>query len=258
MKRAITWLFLLSPILVLGLFAFSTRWFYPQPFPVEWTTAAFSRLLGDRRVLLAILDSLTLALAVSLLSVVVAYPAARVIGMRAFPGKRWVWLALFLPTVVPVLAVGMGLNILALQTGLSGTRPGVVLAHLVPTLPYTVLTLAAFFSRYDEGFEHQALTLGAGPARVFCTVTLRLTAPGLAVAGLFAFLVSWSQYLLTLLVGGGLVLTLPVLLFAAVSGGNPTTLAALSLLFLLPPLLVIAATSRFMAGHPGEFREPIG
>jgi putative spermidine/putrescine transport system permease protein len=131
------------------------------------------------------------------------------------------------------------------------------LAHIVPTLPYTVFTLAGVFARYDENYEYQALALGASPARIFFTVTLRLLAPGLAVAGLFAFLISWSQYLLTLLVGGGRVLTLPVLLFSAVSGGNPTTISALSLLFLAPPVLVIAATARFLGENPNEIHERI-
>lgn len=255
MRRLLVGLLLFSPLLVLGLFAFSTRWFYPQPLPTEWTTAAFARLFSDRRTLTAILDSVLLAVIVSLLSLIVAYPAARVIGLHDFAGKRWVWLALFLPTVVPPLAIGMGLSILALQTGLAGTRVGVILAHLAPTLPYTIFTLAGVFSRYDEHFEQQALTLGASRLRVFFTVSLRLLGPGLAVAALFAFLVSWSQYLLTLLVGGGRVLTLPLLLFAAVAGGNPTTIAALALLFLLPPVLVIALAAGFLLENPNAIQE---
>ncbi|MBT7075894.1 MAG: ABC transporter permease subunit [Anaerolineae bacterium] len=258
MKRKILiWIILLAPLLVLGLFAFSERWFYPQPFPINWTTETFSRLLSDFRTLKAILDSLLLAFIVSLLSLIIGYPAARVIGLQDFPGKRWVWLAIFLPTVIPPLAIGMGLSILALQTGLAGTRFGIVLAHIVPTLPYTVFTLAGVFTRYDENYEYQALALGASPTRIFFTITLRFLAPGLAVAGLFAFLISWSQYLLTILVGGGRVLTLPVLLFSAVSGGNPTTISALSLLFLAPPVLVIAATARFLGENPNEIHERI-
>jgi len=257
MKKLLIWIALLAPLLTLGLFAFSKGWFYPEPFPAQWTSQAFSRLLSDSRTLKAILDSLLLAFIVSLLSLIIGYPAARVIGTRNFPAKKYVWLAIFLPTVVPPLAIGMGLSILALQTGLAGTRLGIILAHIVPTLPYTVFTLAGVFERYDENFEYQALALGASPTRIFFTVTLRLLAPGLAVAGLFAFLISWSQYLLTLLVGGGRVLTLPVLLFSAVSGGNPTTIAALSLLFLAPPVLIIAATARFLGENPNSVHEPI-
>ena len=149
----------------------------------------------------------------------------------------------------------MGLNILFLRLGLAGSVFGVVLSHLVPTLPYTIFTLSGVFARYDENFEYQALVLGANPVRIFFSVTLRLVLPGLVIAGLFAFLISWSQYLLTLLIGGGQVLTLPMLLFSAVSGGNPATIAALSLLFVTPPVLVIAATARYLDQHGDTIRE---
>ena len=77
-------------------------------------------------------------------------------------------------------------------------------------------------------------------------VTLPLVLPGVAVAVLFGFLVSWSQYLLTLLIGGGQIITLPLLLFSAVAGGNSTTIAILSLLFVAPPIIVIALTARYL------------
>ena len=257
MKKFLIWLDLLAPLLTLGLFALSKGWFYPEPFPAQLTPEAFSRLISDTRTLKAIIDSLLLAVLVSLLSLIIGYPAARAIGTQDFPAKKYVWLAIFLPTVVPPLAIGMGMSILALQTGLSGTPFGIILAHIVPTLPYTVFTLAGVFARYDENYEYQALALGASPTRIFFAITLHLLAPGLAVAGLFAFLISWSQYLLTLLVGGGRVLTLPVLLFSAVSGGNPTTISALSLLFLAPPVLIIAATARFLGENPNSVHERI-
>ena len=147
----------------------------------------------------------------------------------------------------------MGLNILFLQIGLAGSYLGVILAHLIPTLPYVVFTLAGAYARYDENYEFQSLVLGASPLRTFLTVTLPLIAPSLVVAALFAFLISWSQYLLTLLIGSGQIITLPILLFSAASGGNPVTIAVLSLIFLAPPVLVIAATTCKL--DIGEVRE---
>ena len=149
----------------------------------------------------------------------------------------------------------MGLNILFLRIGLAGTALGVILAHIVPTLPYTIFTLSRSFARFDEHYEFQALALGASPWQTFRQVTLRMMTPGLVVAALFAFLISWSQYLLTLLIGGGQVITLPILLFSATSGGNPSSIAALSLLFIAPPVLVIAFTARSLNRHGNEIRE---
>jgi putative spermidine/putrescine transport system permease protein len=83
----------------------------------------------------------------------------------------------------------------------------VVFVHLIPAAPYAVLILAGAFANYDADYEAQARTLGAGPLRVLWYVTLPALAPSLVVAGLFAFLISWSQYVLTLLIGGGQVLS---------------------------------------------------
>jgi hypothetical protein len=127
--------------------------------------------------------------------------------------------------------------------------------HLIPTLPYVVFSLTAFFSRYDLGYEQQATMLGAGRVRVLFRIAMPLARPGLVVAGLFAFLVSWSQYLLTLMIGGGRVFTLPMLLFSSASGGDTATIAVLSLLFVAPPILLILVAVRYL-GVGGEAGEP--
>jgi putative spermidine/putrescine transport system permease protein len=246
---------LIAPLVLFGLYAFSARWFYPQPIPSEWSTAGFERLLGNTRTYQSLIASLSIAAMVSLISVSFAIPAGRTLGLRTFKGRQAAWLLLFLPTVVPPLAIGMGLNILFLQLGIAGTMTGVILAHLVPTLPYTVFTLSGAFARYDENYEHQAISLGANHIQVFFSLTLRLISPSLVVAALFAFLISWSQYLLSLLIGGGQVITLPMLLFSTVSGNNPVSIAAISLLFVTPPVLVIAFTARKLTQQEVELRE---
>jgi putative spermidine/putrescine transport system permease protein len=71
-------------------------------------------------------------------------------------------------------------------------------------------------------------------------------APGLAVAAVFAFLISWSQYLTTLLIGGGRVMTLPLLLVSFQRGGDEAVTAALSLIFLAPTLIVFVTVARFL------------
>jgi putative spermidine/putrescine transport system permease protein len=244
MLRLLLTLLLVGPILALGLYALSTRWFFPQPLPSDWTVEPLLRLLSDRRTRAALGSSLLIAGATTLLAMLIALPAARVLGLRQFRGRRAALLLLFLPNVVPPLAIGMGLNILFLRLGLAGSALGVTLVHLVPVLPYAIFALLGVFARYDENYELQARSLGASGAQIWLRVIVPLLGPGIAVAALFAFLVSWSQYVLTLLIGGGQVITLPILLFAAVAGGNPTSIAGLALLFAAPPVLAIALAAR--------------
>ena len=253
--RSVIYLVLVSPLLLFIAYAFSTRWFFPQPLPTEWTTTTFERAINDSKTISSMTQGLWIAALASLLSLILGFPAARVLGLRKFRGRQLAWLLLFLPTVIPPLAVGMGLNILFLRIGLAGTITGVVLAHIIPALPYTIFTLSSAFARFDENYEYQALALGASPWQIFLKVTLRMMTPSLVVATLFAFLISWSQYLLTLLIGGGQVITLPILLFSAASGGNPSIIAMLSLLFVAPPVMVIAFTARSLNQHGNEIRE---
>lgn len=250
--RSTFYVLLVGPIATLALYALSTRWFFPQVLPAEWTFAPLLRQLGDPRTQASVGASLLTAGITTILALLIGLPAARVLGLRRFRGRSLVLLILFLPNVVPPLAIGMGLNVLFLRLGLAGSVGGVVLVHLVPVVPYTIFALLGVFARYDEGYELQARTLGASPLHVWLRVALPLLGPGLAVAALFAFLVSWSQYVLTLLIGGGRVITLPILLFASVAGGNPTSIAGLALLFAAPPVLAIALAARTLSAGATE------
>ena len=197
------------------------------------------------------MNSTIIAIGVTLTSIAIGLPAARALGMYGFRGKRIVEFLVLAPIMVPPLTVGMGLTVNFIRVGLAGTVYGVALVHLVPVLPYVVLTLAGVFANYDVEFEEQARTLGAGPVAVFRHITMPAIFPGIVVAGLFSFLISWSQYILTFLIGGGRIITMPVLLFSSVPGGDNASIAVQSLLFVGPSMLILLLTSRFLSGKAG-------
>ncbi|MCU0498234.1 MAG: ABC transporter permease subunit [Anaerolineae bacterium] len=236
---------LILPLITFLLKAFARGWFFPQIIPRTWSLAAWERLFSPQSDLLpALLNSGIIALTVTGVALAIGFPAARVLGIGHFPGKRWILLVLLAPALVPPLAVSMGLSTQFLRLGLSGTWIGVSIAHLIPVLPYVILTLSGLFARYDLRYEEQARSLGAGSWAIFRRITLPMLWPGVIAAGLFAFLISWSQYLLTFLIGGGRVITLPILLFASTSGGDNAVIAALSLVMIAPALLVLIFASR--------------
>ncbi|MBC7552243.1 MAG: ABC transporter permease subunit, partial [Cellulomonas sp.] len=131
------------------------------------------------------------------------------------------------------------------------TVAGVVLVQLMPTVPYAALLLGAAFADFDVALERQARVLGAGPLRTLLVVTLPVLRPALLTAGLLTFLVSWSEYVLTLLVGGGTVTTLPLLLFAAIGSSDRTAAAALGLLVVAPPVVLVVVVTRVLK-HGGR------
>jgi len=246
---------LLLPLAPLMIWAFSRRWLYPAALPTEWGLRAWRYLLDpNTRVLAAFANSLSVALVVTGLSILIALPAARVLGLECFRGKALVEFLILAPTVVPAFAAAMGIQVLFIRYGLADTRLGVILVHLIPVLPYVILILAGIFANYNVDYEHQARVLGAGSWTVFWRVTLPLILPGIIVAALFAFLISWSQYLLTLLIGGGRVITLPVLLLAFANSGDYAITAALSLVFMAPAVVALLFSARYLTGSHTTLR----
>ncbi len=193
------------PFAPLLLWAFSGRWFYPHLIPEQWGLRAWEYVFGiaGPQMAAALFHSLRVAALTALLSVAAGVPAGRALGLYEFRGKDLVSIVLMLPVIVPPLCVAMGLHLWLIRIGLAGTFTGVVLVHLSFCLPYAVFVMWGVFSNYNPDFERQARSLGASPLQVITRVMVPLTFPGILVAALFSFLLSWSQYLSTLIIGGG-------------------------------------------------------
>lgn len=239
----------LLPLVPLVLWSVSFGWRFPSLLPSAYSPRAWVYLASPAsKVGEALVYSTIVAVVVSVVSTAVALPAARALGLHRFRGKTLVEFLILAPLIMPGIAVVMGIHVLFIRYGLSDTLLGVILVHLIPTVPYAVMVLSGVFANYDVDFEDQARVLGAGPVHIFARVTLPLILPGVAVAALFAFLISWSQYVLTLIIGGGRVVTLPLLLFAFARSGDNAIAAALALIFVGPAVVMLVLTTRFLSG----------
>lgn len=235
----------LLPLVPVVVWSVARSWRYPGLLPPELSDRGL-RLIVDGQVPAAIGTSLLVSTSVALLACAVGLPAGRAVGRHVFRGRRLVQGLLVAPVVVPPLAVVIGIQVFFIRYGLADTVPGVVLVQLMPTVPYAATLLGAAFAGLDPDQERQARVLGAGPWRTLTRVTLPLLRPALVTTFLLTFLISWSEYVLTLLVGGGRVQTLPLLLFAAIGSSDRTAAAALGLLLVAPPVLLILVVTRLV------------
>jgi len=246
----ITWLVL--PLVPLAIWSFAKGWFYPSLLPKVWSLRAWEYTFSETS---GVLDSLWLTVGISLaatvLSVLVGVPAGRALGMYQFKGKSFIEMLILAPMIVPGIAVVLGIHSIFISMGLTNSVPGVILVHLIPTIPYMVLVMAGIFSNYDPAFELQARSLGASPLKTFWYVTFPAIMPGIIVGGLFAFLVSWSQYILTLLIGGGRVVTLPLLLFNFATSGRNDITGAIGMIYILPGVIILILTAKHLSGRSG-------
>lgn len=233
------------PFLPLILWSMTEQWFYPGLLPQSFGPRAWSYVFGTagNQIVTGLLASFSLALVTTIMSLILGIPAGRALGLYDFPGKRLLSLLLILPIIVPPLSVSMGLHFWFIQLRLAETFTGVVLIHLSFCLPYTIFVIWGVFSDYNPDFEEQARSLGASPVNVVIRVMLPMIFPGITVAALFSFLLSWSQYLSTLIIGGGKMLTLPILLFSLMDSGDRPVAAAVSLVFILPAFLALMGSA---------------
>jgi putative spermidine/putrescine transport system permease protein len=241
----------LFPFVPLVLWTLSSRWFYPSLVPEQWGLRAWTYVFGTAGSQMgeALLQSVLVAAATAVISILAAVPAGRALGLYDFKSKDLLSVVLMLPILVPPLCVAMGLHLWLIRLGLTETFVGVVLVHLTFCLPYAVFVMWGVFSNYNPEFEEQARSLGASGWRVATQVMIPLTFPGIVVAALFSFLLSWSQYLSTLIIGGGKITTLPILLFALMGSGDRPVAAAVSIVFVMPALLVLTASARHLGGR---------
>ncbi|MHB8646601.1 MAG: ABC transporter permease [Thermomicrobiales bacterium] len=229
--------------LVLWSAAFAWRW--PDLLPTAWSGRAWRYVFSPTtQVRAGLTGSVTVAILTMVLALAIGTPAGIAVGRMTFRGKRAVELLLLAPFIVPGLVVTMGIQIVFIHLRLADTVQGVVLAHLMPALPYVIVSVAGVAANLGVQTEEQARSLGATSWQAFVHITLPSLRPGLAVGALFAFLVSWSQYTSTLIIGGGKVQTLPLLVYAFTRGGDNSIAAALALLFVAPAIVALVVASR--------------
>lgn len=239
---------LLLPFLPLLVWSVSATWFFPELVPSRFSLRSWEYLFSEASgVIPGFVTSLTIGIPVTIIAALIGLTAGRALGLHSFRGKRLVRFLVMAPVIVPPLTVAMGIQVVFIKLGLANTIPGVILVQLVPTIPYVTLVMSSVYANFDTAFEDQARVLGASTIRTFWYVTLPAVFPGLVVAALFAFLLAWSEYIMTLLIGGGEVQTLPLILFSFATS-DLSIASALSIVFVLPAIVILIFSSRFLSG----------
>ena len=157
--------------------SFGTRWFntwLPAGFTPQWYTMAWDEFhLPD-----ILLVTAEVVGAVVLLSGLIGVPTAYAMARRNFPGKRAVMLLFLLPLLVPPITYGIPMATVLYRVHLAGTIWGVILANLVPTVPFVILIMIPFVEQIDPRVEAAARVFGAGLGRLFTQILVPLLTAG--------------------------------------------------------------------------------
>lgn len=228
------------PFLPLVLWSFADAWSYPSPLPTAWGFQGIEDAVGFG-LLPSFGRSVLLGLVVAAIATPLGALAARALTFGAVPFPRTVSALLLAPVALPPFAAVLGVNVVLLRAYVPSVV-GVVLVLVVMALPYTAFVMRAAYGAYDLSYEEEARLLGASRLELLRRVQLPMIAPALARAAFLAFLVAWSDYIVTLIVGGGELVTLPLVVAGAAAGlGNDAAVAVMSLSAVLPPVLLLVA-----------------
>ncbi|MBR5125626.1 MAG: ABC transporter permease subunit [Oscillospiraceae bacterium] len=236
---AVTLLCILIPVAVMVIWSVTERWPWPLLLPESFSLRTVKELLfGSAKLPRILSSSILLGLVVAALATITGILTARATELYDFPGKKMVHLASFLPLLVPGTVFAMGIQITLIRLGLSDTIAGVVIVHLIAAVPYCITIMTDVTRTVGKKLEEQAMVLGADPYRAFFLVTLPSLLPGILASMSMGFILSYSQYFTTLMVGGGRVKTIALVLIPYIQSGDRALSAVYSVAFVGSALLV--------------------
>ena len=236
---AVTLFCIFLPMAVVVLWSVTERWPWPGLLPESYSLRTVNELLfGSASLPELLFSSISLAMLVAILGTVVGIMTARATELYRFPGKKLISLFSFLPLLVPGTVFAMGIQITLIRLGLSDTLTGVVIVHLIAAVPYCITIMTDVTQAVGNKLEQQAMVLGAGPFRAFFQVTLPSLLPGILSSMSMGFILSYSQYFTTLMVGGGRVKTIALVLVPYIQSGDRALSAVYSVAFVGSALLV--------------------
>ena len=235
--------FLLMPIVIVGVFALNPTPFIAFP-PVGVSLRWFVKFFTSADFMNSLLLSLQVAAMVVVLSTVVGALSALAIARGNLPGSRLLTALFLSPLMLPAILTGLALFQVFMLSGIGRPVWGLVIGHSIVAVPYVLRTTLAVLQNFDRRVEEAAAALGAPPWRVFLEVTLPLIRPGVLAGAIFAFIVSFDQFPISLFLVVPNGETLPVVLFNYIRFDLDGAIAAASMVSIFLALAVVVLLER--------------
>lgn len=238
--------FLMLPIVVVLIASFNSGSylkFPPDGFSLRWYAAFFN----NQPFIDAMLVSLRVAVVSTVCSTVIGTLAAVYYAKWAKRRRAGLRLILIAPMLLPEILTAIALLLYYYAIGL-GTKSliGLQIGHILITMPYVFLNVTAALGNMDPSLEEAARSLGARPAVAFRRVGLPLMKQGVVNGAMFAFIISFDTFSISLLLKGVDTMTLPIQLFEYLQWNFDPTAAAVSTLSILVTLTAVIITDRFV------------
>ncbi|MET0492653.1 MAG: ABC transporter permease subunit [Actinoplanes sp.] len=228
--------------------SFGTRWFdtwLPQGYTTKW----YAQSWDEFTLLPVLIVTLEVSALVVGISVLVGVPAAYVLARRSFPGRRLLYLLFLLPILMPPITYGIPLATVLYKYGFAGNLSGVVLANLVPSVPFVILTMTPFIEQIDPAVERAARMCGANTRQVLVRILAPLLVPGILAASILVLVRTVGMFELTFLTAGPDSQTLVVALYYSMSAAGiraQQSIDAMAVIYTSMMLVLLVVALRFV------------
>lgn len=223
---------LILPTLIVVPLSFSDKASFNFP-PSGWSLRWYKNFWSDDAWVGSLVNSTKIALVASAIATVLGTAAA--LGLSRWTRRRMsaaLRAILLTSLAVPGIILGVGMYAVFAYFHLIGTTIGFILAHALLGLPLVIVSVTATLAGLDRQFERAAEGLGANAFAVFTKITLPLIAPGVISGGLFAFVFSFDEVMVSLFVKSPFLETLPVKMYSSVTDSTDPTIAAAAVMVL--------------------------
>lgn len=235
-----------------GLTLETYRYIFTGEVPSSYLRAGANHaMISDtaRQVPRGLLNSLQISLAVMVVSLALATPAAFIYGRYDFPLKSASFWFLLLSPLMPAVALLTPVYMMIEAAGLLGTKTAIVVLHTVKVLPFIVLILSVFFRKMPSEIFEAAVIDGCGRFEMFRRIAVPLALPSIAATGLFAFMLSYSEYMFAFVMSGDET-TRPIsVVMAAIASNFDVSWSLLNtaiFLAIVPTTILVAVTWRYV------------
>lgn len=236
-------LFLYLPIIIMALMSFNASPFYMLP--IEWSTVWYQAFFANEQLIAATWNSLFIAIITTVISAILGTAASLALYRYDFPGKSLLQAALLPPIAIPWLITGTAMLIFFFGVGIGRGLHAIVLGHVALALPYVIIVVNARLKTLAPELEEAARSLGANQWQVTRRVTLPWIAPGVIAGALFAFAVSFDQFVVSYFLATPGQSTLPVEIYAAIRKGFTPEINAVSTIIIVVSMAIMLLTARF-------------
>lgn len=228
--------------------SFGTQWF-DSWLPGGYTTKWYSEAWNTYDLFDVLVATLQISLLVVGISVLIGVPAAYVLARRSFPGRRLVYLLFLLPILMPPITYGIPLATVLYKYGFAGHMSGVVLANLVPSVPFVILTMTPFIEQIDPAVERAARMCGARTWQIFVRILAPLLVPGILAASILVLVRTVGMFELTFLTAGPDSQTIVTALYFTMSAAGiraQQTVDAMAVMYTATMLVLLVVALRFV------------